>query len=272
MKTFPFISLCLCLLLPAAAPAADLSPSTEIISESSSPLSEAEARAFFCGPEDDDRIIVIPAAIIIMAGAKVWSVIMDNRPSANLASAYASAIPGFQFNWDDLKDWRKVTKKYRFAIDTKLQGRAVDITYEVSFFHGAVPTPGTQGLNGRYIANFTVKPEDIKLKWGWKVSLEAAMSDPMNIGTAAEPVAWLNADLKWKYAKPLSTDPEIGMNTLSVDGLGKLLEASYKETALKQQQAGEPDTLREGARQDGTSLMSFSADRTGEKAPSVAWD
>jgi len=214
--------------LPARAADPETGTRTELLAETSVPLSRAEAAAFFGGPaKDDDRILVIPAILIVMAGAKVWNVIMDNRPTANLDSAYASAIPGFAFNWNDLAAWRKVTRRYRFTIDKKLQGRAVDIVYEVSFYHGAIPSPENPALKGRYIANFTVKPLDINLKWGWKVSLQAAMSNPMNIGTAEEPVAWLNADLTWRYAKPLSTDPEIGVNSLAVDGYGKLAEAAY---------------------------------------------
>lgn len=225
--------LCLLLLIPAASMAApvdlDASHRTQFLGETSEPLSEAEAYAFFAGPgADPDRPLIIPAALIIMAGAKVWNVIMDNRPSADLASAYASAIPGFDFNWADLKDWRKVTKKYRYTIDTKLQGRAVDITYEVAFFHGSVPTPGSDRLKGHYIANFTVKPAEIKLKWGWKVALEVSMSDPMNVGTPTEPVAWLNADLKWRYSKPLSTEPKIGLHSITVDALGSLSDNNYK--------------------------------------------
>ncbi len=244
IKIIPLIALCLSLLASSAAPAAAAGPGiterTELISETSAPLTEEEARAFFPAMPDDGRFLVVPAVLIVMAGAKVWNVIMDNRPTADLDSAYASAIPGFDFNWSNLKDWRKVTKKYRYTIDKKLQGRAVDITYEVAYFYGSVPTPGAEGLKGHYIANFTVKPLEINLKWGWKVGLEVSMSDPMNVGTAAEPVAWLNADLKWRYAKPLSTDPKIGMNSLSIDGLGTLSEISYKSLLnLPQPKAGE---------------------------------
>jgi len=53
-------------------------------------------------------------------------------------------------------------------------------------------------------------------------------------------VAWLNADLKWRYAKPLSTEPKLGLNSLSVDGLGTLSEISYKGfLPLPPAQAGE---------------------------------
>lgn len=233
-KKLPLIALCLSLLAPSAATAAAAGPETtertELLSAASSPLTPEEAQAFFPSMLDDEgRFFVVPAVLIVMAGAKAWNVIMDNRPTADLDSAYASAIPGFDFNWDNLKDWRKVTKKYRYTIDNKLQGRAVDITYEVSYYYGSLPTPGAEGLKGHYLANFTVKPLDINLKWGWKIGLEVSMSDPMNVGTAAEPVAWLNADLKWRYAKPLSTEPKIGLNSLSVDGLGTLSEISYKK-------------------------------------------
>lgn len=223
----------LCLLaltisLPAfAQPAEDQEyfQNTELISETSRPLVPADAVSLPGPGSTDQKAVFIPAALIIMAGAKAWSVIVNGRPSADLASAYASAIPGFQFNWGDLSGWNKVTKKYRFTMDSKIQGRAVDIVYEVSFFHGAIPLPGADRLrNGHYITNFMIKPEVIDLKWGWQVSLDALMSHPMNIGTADAPVAMLSADLKWQYAKPFSTTPKIGMHSIAIDGLGNLNE------------------------------------------------
>ncbi len=218
------------LFAPAAAqPPEDLEykPRTEFLAETSAPLTRAEAEAFFNGAGKDDRAIIVPV-LIIMAGAKAWSVITNGRPSADLASAYASAIPGFQFNWAELTDWRKVTREYRFTLGNSVQGdTAVDITYEVSFFHGSIATPGSIPLRkGHYIANFIIKPGTIKLKWGWKVSLSALMSNPMNIGTSAEPVAMLNADLKWQYVKPFTSEPKIGMDSVVVDGLGDLQDSA----------------------------------------------
>jgi len=227
--------------LSLAAPAAwagepEYDQKTVLLSETSVPLTRAEAAELFPGPAGDDRIAIAPV-LIVMAGFKVWNVIVNGRPSADLASAYASAIPGFAFDWDTLKDWRKVTRKYRFTADNFIQGRAMDIVYEVSFFHGAVPTPGAAGRKGHYITNFTVKPLQTHLKWGWKVSMEVAMSDPMNVGSKEEPVAWLNADLKWQYKKPLGGD--IGVNSITIDGTGKLTEASYGDldiSAMREQE------------------------------------
>ena len=237
--------------LPACAAAAPREGSVErniLLSETVAPLTGEEASAI--ASPGGDKAIVIPAALIIMAGAKVWNVIMDNRPAADLASAYASAIPGFAFNWDDLAAWKKVTRRYRLTIDRWPQGRAVDIVYELSYYYGSIPLPGSAVRKGHYLANFVIKPVSIDLKWGWKVALTAAMSNPMNIGTADEPVAMLNADLKWQYAKPLSTTPEIGMNSVSVNGLGELGEESYGQLNIAPLLTGE--------------------DR--ENAPKVRWD
>lgn len=225
--------LALALALPAFAQPpedAEFIQSTSLLSEVSQPLSRAEAEAFFNGPAKDQRIPVIAAGLIIMAGAKVWNVITNGRPSADLASAYASAIPGFQYNWDEAVGWKKVTRKYRFTMENAIQGRAVDIIYEVSFFHGPIPIPGAKpARNGHYIVNFVIKPEAIDLKWGWKVSLSALMSHPMNIGTSDEPVAMLGADLKWQYVKPFTSEPKIGINTLTVTGLGALEEQAFSD-------------------------------------------
>ncbi|MDA8131262.1 MAG: hypothetical protein M0011_07130 [Elusimicrobia bacterium] len=221
----------------ATATAEEVVQRNILLSETVTPLTPADARAIAAAR--GDKAIVIPAALVILAGAKVWNVIMDNRPSADLASAYASAIPGFDFNWNELSSWKKVTRKYRFTIDHWLQGRAVDIVYEISFYYGSISLPGSGKLRGHYLANFVIKPEVIDLKWGWKVALTAAMSDPMNIGTPEEPVAMLNADLKWQYAKPLSTKPNIGMNSVSVNGLGEMAEESYGDLAIAPVPAGE---------------------------------
>lgn len=249
IKKFLILILPLLLLtpcVPVSAGQQDLSDSTTLLSETSAPLSREEARAFFGVSKEDQRLPVVAAGLIIMAGAKVWNVIVNNRPSANLSTSYASAIPGFSFNWDDMQDWRKVTKTYRFSVDSSLQGRAVDIVYEVSFFHGSLPFPDKPGKKGHYITNFTVKPLDIALKWGWKVSLDTAMSDPMNIGTGAEPVAWLNADLKWRYTKPLNSKPKLGLTTMSVDGLGNLTGSGPGEIGMPPVPAGDTrETLPE---------------------------
>lgn len=226
MKKLPALILSLSLLAPAlpafAAEPEDVVRRTELLSERSEPLSAADAALLTGQAAGGEKAVIVPA-LIILAGAKAWSVIVNGRPSADLASAYASAIPGFQFNWDDLSSWRKVTKKYRFRLGNAIQGDdAVDITYEVSFFHGSLALPGSRVAKGHYIANFVIKPESINLKWGWKVSLSASMSDPMNIGTADEPVAMLNADLKWQYTRPLTSIPRIGMDSVAVDGLGHL--------------------------------------------------
>lgn len=205
---------------------------TELLSEVTAPLSPAEAGALMRQADRKDRLPVIAAGLIIMAGAKAWNVIINGRPAADLASAYASAIPGFQYNWDEVTGWQKVTRKYRFTMENFIQGRAVDIVYEVSFLHGPIAIPGSV-RKGRYIANFMVKPEAIDLKWGWKVSLEALMSHPMNIGASDSPVAALTADLKWQYVKPFSTEPKIGVNSVSVDGNGNLEEHSYNDLAIE---------------------------------------
>lgn len=217
--------LSLSLAAPAFAADREMRQTTTLLSETVTPLTPADVAAMFPGaPRPDDERIVIAPIMIVLAGAKVWNVIVKGRPSADLASAYASAIPGFAFNWNDMAGWKKVTRRYRFRLGNWLQGDdAADITYEVSFFYGTLATPGTKPeRKGHYIANFVIKPEVINLKWGWKVSLTAAMSDPMNVGTPEEPVAMLNADLKWQYTKPLSSMPNIGMDSVAIDGYGSL--------------------------------------------------
>lgn len=233
---------------PAEAPDA---VTTTLLSETSSPLTRAEISELLNAAQKpaQDKAIAIPAALIILAGAKAWNVIVKNRPSADLASAYASAIPGFSYNWQELESWQKVTRKYRFTIDHWLQGRTVDITYELSYYYGSITMPGGDLRKGHYLINFVIKPISIDLDWGWQVGLKVNMSHPMNVGTAEEPVAMLSADLQWQYAKILSTKPEIGMNTVSLDGFGNLNENIYGELSITPVPDGADLT-----REDGTEI------------------
>lgn len=227
LKT-PFIITSLCLLLNAAAPAAagqengGCAATTTLISETSEPVVFGENGTV--RPPAQDGRFVVTGALVVMAGSKLWKVIVNGRPSVQLGTAYASAIPSFSFNWDDLSGWKKVTRRYRFAVDSKLQGRAVDVLYEVAFYHGEIPGPDP-ALKGAYIANFTIKPIKIDVKWGWELYMETSMADPMNIGSAGKPVALLTSNLLWRYSGPLRR-PTVSVNPVNVTGTGTITSQS----------------------------------------------
>ncbi|MEI7482108.1 MAG: hypothetical protein WCK75_07145 [Elusimicrobiota bacterium] len=204
-------------------------------------------------PANINKTPLAVAGALVNAGASVWGVITSGTPSGGAASSYASATPGFSFDWSDISGWKGPKEIiYNYTVTNLMGIDVIRIKYKISFFYGGtegngpksqitvvkentfIPvsvgeTTAKEPTNGAYITNFTVQPVEINIKWGWKFDLSVKMSDPMNIGTKLRPVAYLQSDLDWRVSNPLSTRG--GSWTYGVDGLGnfKDLNQNMKE-------------------------------------------
>ncbi len=189
---------------------------------------------------------------LVNAGATAWGVITSGAPSGSYATAYASAIPGFSFNWGNVSGWKGPKEMIYHTVVTNLMGiNVIDVKYKISFFYdGSEDYSGKSArldnyvaqatgssakeeakVQGRYITNFTVQPVSINIKWGWKYDLSVKMSDPMNIGTKMNPVAYLQASLNWIQSTPFSTNG--GTLTYGVDGKGNFKDLNAQEKSVK---------------------------------------
>ena len=190
---------------------------------------------------------------LVNAGMAAWSVINSGAPSGSYTSAYASAIPGFSFNWGNISGWKGPKEMiYRYTVTNLMGINVIDVKYKISFYYGgtedygdtggkamsgyvAQATGGTaargdQKVRGHYITNFTVQPVSVNIKWGWHFDLAVRMSDPMNIGTKLAPIAALQASLNWIRSTPFSTDG--GTLTYNVDGLGNFTDLTQQQRSL----------------------------------------
>ena len=188
---------------------------------------------------------------LVNAGLAAWSVVTSGAPSGTYASAYASAIPGFSFNWGNITGWKGPKEMvYSYKVTNKMGVDVINVKYKISFFYGGTEDysdkstrldsyvaqatgqtiPKEKQMQGRYITNFTVQPVSVKVLWGWKFDLAVRMSDPMNIGTKMNPVAALQASLNWIRSTPFSTDG--GTLTYNVDGLGNFKDLTQMEKDL----------------------------------------
>jgi hypothetical protein len=185
---------------------------------------------------------------LVNAGLAAWGVINSGAPSGSYTSAYASAIPGFSFNWGNMTGWKGPKEMvYRYKVTNLMGIDVIDVKYKISFFYGGTEDYSGKGrlndyisqatggsvsddakgdgkVHGRYITNFTVQPISVNVKWGWHFDLAVRMSDPMNIGTKMAPVAALQASLNWIRKTPFATDG--GTLSYAVDGLGNFKDLS----------------------------------------------
>ena len=245
------------LLLAAAAMSVSLSPvfagQDEAYYKTSAVTVTAEEKVSDLAPADYVQLPVqmpedtkaLPAAgAIVNGGVQAWNVINSGAPDANLSSSYASAIPGFSFNWANFSGWKKKEVIYTYTVTNLMQIDVIKIKYAVSFYYNGQNlvamreasdplsslAQNRNAIKGHYITNFTVRPLSMNIKWGWKFSLNVRMSDPMNIGTADAPVAHLQSDLNYIISTPFSTNGE--MVTYSVDGLGNFKDLTAQNKAL----------------------------------------
>ncbi len=181
-----------------------------------------------------------PAAIV-NGGVQAWNVINGGKPSSDVSGAYASAIPGFSFNWSNYSGWKKKEMVYDYVVTNLMGIDVIKIKYAVSFFYNGQDLSGDEAnVKGHYITNFTVRPLETSVKWGWKFNMDVKMSDPMNVGSSKDPVAFMQADLNHVTSTPFSTDG--GVWSYTVDGLGHFGDSSARSRAMTKE-IGQVETL-----------------------------
>jgi hypothetical protein len=168
----------------------------------------------------ETKVAPAAAGAIINGGAAAWNIVNGGAASSNLSHTYASAIPGWG-NWHNVTGWRG-PKKVVYELKCKnLYGMTVlDLEYEVSFFYGGHDQDG----KGKYITNFTAKATRFEIKWGFKYYMDIRISDPMNVGTPEDPLAYMQADVNWSFSSPIKT--QRGFQTYAVRGDGMFRDIS----------------------------------------------
>ncbi|PIS47634.1 MAG: hypothetical protein COT17_02420 [Elusimicrobia bacterium CG08_land_8_20_14_0_20_51_18] len=190
-----------------------------------SEIREAELPLPLATPSDTKVAPVVAAGAIINAGAHAWNIINNGSAVGNLGHYYASAMPS-SFTWSEVVNW-KGPKKIVYSIQCEnLCGmKILDMEYVVSYYYG-----GNYNGKGHYIANFTIKPRKLKIKWGFKFNMALQIANPMNVGTAEDPMAQLQADLGWDFSSPLKKYKEF--STYAVRGDGDFQDISEKSREL----------------------------------------
>ena len=129
-------------------------------------------------------------------------------------------------------------------LDAKARVLFIKIKYAVSYYYNgqnlvamreatdplSSMAQNRSAIKGHYITNFTVRPLSMNIKWGWKFSLNVRMSDPMNVGTSDNPVAYLQADLNYIVSTPFSTNGSVW--TYGVNGLGAFTDLTANDERM----------------------------------------
>jgi len=219
--------------------------------DSGKPVTPEQMQDLGLSKEMDKNPLAVGA--IINTGAAAWGVITSGAPASGVDASHATATPGLSFNWNALTGWKGPKEViYSYKVTNLMGIDVIKVKYKVAFFYGGtedstktpnkvmkentyVPvsigdTATKEPVIGSYIINFTVRPVEIDIKWGWKFDLTVKMSDPMNIGTKLRPIAYLQSELYWTISNAFSTQG--GNCAYSVDGLGNFKDLTQEITGI----------------------------------------
>lgn len=182
----------------------------------------------FEAPPEGKVAPVAAAGAIINTGATAWNVINNGAAVGNLSHYYASAMPS-ALTWNDVVGW-KGPKEIVYTVQFEnLYGMTVlDLEYVISYYYN-----GNKDGKGHYIANFTIKPRKFDVKWGFKFNMNLQISNPMNVGTVEDPLAYLQADLFWDLSSPIKKYKEFHTYAVRGDGAFQDISAASRELTEK---------------------------------------
>jgi hypothetical protein len=204
-RSFTFVAL---VLSTAFTPAAHAAPDTAYFTLKSGAIEEITESAPALGQsvssldlgEVKEGLVILDQ--IVNLGKKVWDLVAANQPVVNVDAKSANALPQGVTGWDQLERWSTpVTKLYRLHYENAYGITVVDFTYRVVY------TPGGQvGGRGRYLAGVTAMPASLRVLWGYKFDMQAAIPQVLNVNTKADPIAAAQLQLNWKVHNILMHD------------------------------------------------------------------
>lgn len=153
----------------------------------------------------------------ITLGQKVWQVIVDNKPVANVSTQRVSVLPMAQQDWAQMESWQGPAVK-SFTIEAKnLYGATVmSHRYTVAFNYG-----GKYNGTGNFLANATIIPTEVSVSWGFTLNSQVEVGTVLNVATKANPTAAVDMQVAWKMDSVLKHFE--GRETFFVRGDGSLM-------------------------------------------------
>ncbi len=154
---------------------------------------------------------------LITLGKEIWQIVKDGAPVINFATQSASVIPQGAICPFYMSSWNiPQSKTFELNYKNNFGMEMIYFTYKVIYSYG-----GRFQGKGAYLANVSIHPKDIRLKWGQSFDANVKIAQGINLGTMEDPVAGLEISLDWEIKNPIS---ELQSNrTYFVNGLGQLI-------------------------------------------------
>ncbi len=174
---------------------------------------------------------------------KIWGIIEKNQPVVSITTNYANAVPYGTSHWTQLQGWSKpATKKYSFSMKNGFDSEVVKVTYQIHYTYAG----NFQG-KGKFLTGVTIEPLNVVTAWGYKVTLVSEVPDSTiaNVGTAADPVAAMQLQLRWTVHTAIKDISSKAIYYVQGDGLLQELGTPFKNAQeIKTQKKTDAATMQ----------------------------
>lgn len=150
--------------------------------------------------------IIDTAGEIVGLGEEIYTLVQKGKPSVNVDSAPISVLP-LNLNKTapmsalEMTSWKApVVKKFRIKTKNYLGATTVDFGWKVVFSYG-----GQLNEKGAFITGAFVKPEHVKVLFGYDLTVSYKLQSISNMGSSEYPIAQAVIDLDFKIETVLQT-------------------------------------------------------------------
>ncbi len=143
---------------------------------------------------------------IVALGEDIYTLVQKGKPNVNIDSAPISVLPMNSnktgpMSTLDMSNWKEpMVKKFRIKTKNYLGATTVDFAWKVIFSYG-----GQLDGNGAFITGASIKPEHIKVLFGYDLTVNYSLQSISNTGTRDFPIAQAVIDLDFKIETVLQT-------------------------------------------------------------------
>ncbi|MCR4820236.1 MAG: hypothetical protein K5838_03825 [Elusimicrobiales bacterium] len=188
------------------------------------PMAQDSSQAGFQqGVQNASAVVALIDQIVNLVD-KIFTIIAKGQPVVNINVNYANAVPYGISHWTQLQGWKApMTKRYGFYCKNLYGMKVVDVEYQVHYTYG-----GNYNGVGKYLTGVTVEPLKVDTAWGYNVDMVAEVPDSTitNVGTAENPIAAMQVQLRYKIHTIIKDSQEKEIFYVRGDGQFKRLTAS----------------------------------------------
>jgi len=137
---------------------------------------------------------------IIAIGQLAWEIIQEGKPTVNVKTDMASALPSQVADWTELDGWKgPLSHRMEVVYKNFLGNDGVKMILNLrGFFDGKFSSNGQpkDQQRGGFLAGVTVIPEFVDVKWGWDLNAHVSIPTVVNIGTSKRPLAAMLVEVR----------------------------------------------------------------------------